>query len=113
MNALVKIDPTNLDYGFDDYISRYAGSFYEGPQAHYSKGNWDVGGEINPTDQFLVDLSSLTETWEIWINKQVKRIVADARGRLPERDELGHNDPELWETGPDGFTKKDPRQEVH
>jgi hypothetical protein len=51
---------------------------------------------------------------ECWKNKQFAgRVAVGVNEPLPPRESLGDNDPAQWDVGPDGYTKRDPWQEVH
>jgi hypothetical protein len=80
-----------------------SGRQIEGALLRFDNKQWSTGKEKTPipngTRLIAVGIKAGCKRWE---NGKVVEFVSQINGHYPKRDELGHDDPELWERGPDG-----------
>ena len=71
---------------------------------------WSTGKEKTPiADGTRLAALGIKACYKRWENGKVVEFVSEINGHYPKRDELGHDDQELWECGPDG-SPSDPWQ---
>ena len=64
---------------------------------------WSTGKEKTPIANGTRQVALGIKTgWKRWENGKVVEFVSEINGHYPKRDELGHDDQELWEPGPGG-----------
>ena len=97
--------------GWDDAAQEAAERIIRGTLLKFADWHWTSGKEATPVEDGtrLVALATAA-LWQRWENgKPVEQIVRQPGKRLPDREELGHNDESLWEKDERG-EPKDPFQ---
>ena len=79
-----------------------SGRQIEGALLRFDNG-WSTGKEKTPIANGTRQVALGIKTgWKRWENGKVVEFVSEINGHYPKRDELGHDDQELWEPGPGG-----------
>jgi hypothetical protein len=94
----------STDDGWNDAAGEASERTIRGALLKFADWRWTAGKEATPvpSDTRLIAIGT-TAAWIRWEErKPVEYRFRPAGGRLPERNELGHSDRELWELGPDG-----------
>jgi hypothetical protein len=97
--------------GWSDAAAEATERTIRGTLLKYADWHWTAGKEATPIEDGtkLVALATAA-MWVRWEDgKPVEYIVRQPGRRLPDREELGHNDKSLWEEDPRG-EPKDPWQ---
>src|SRR5262249_54401348 len=83
-----------------------------GTLLRFADSNWTRGKEAEPVERGTQLVATGTQAAQVrWQDgKPVEWRLQEPGRRLPEREELGDNDPTKWELGPDGKTPRDPWQ---
>jgi hypothetical protein len=72
----------------------------------FADWHWHVRGDSAPIDGRKLVAIGTQALWQKWEHgKPTEHILRQPDKELPERDELGDNDPAEWEKGPDGQPK--------
>jgi hypothetical protein len=97
------IVPANDD-GWNDAAAEAAERTIRGTLLKFADWRWTAGKEATPiADGTKLVAMATAAMWVRWQDrKPVEYIVRQPSRRLPEREELGHNDESQWEEGPDG-----------
>ena len=108
-HTLMQQRPT--DDGWNDAAQEASERTIRGTLLKFADWRWTAGKEATPVEDGtkLVALAT-TAMWVRWDGgKPVEYRVREPGRRMPERDELGHDDESLWELSPSG-EPKDPWQ---
>src|SRR5262245_11196466 len=103
--------PPPADDGWSDAASEAAERTIRGTLLKFADWRWTSGKEATPVEDGtkLVALAT-TAGWVRWENgKPAEYRMRQPGRRLPDREELGHDDESEWEEGPGG-DPKDPWQ---
>jgi hypothetical protein len=99
------------DDGWGDAAKEAGERPIRGTLLKFADWRWTMGKEATPVEAGIRLVAMATQAmWVRWEDgKPVEYRAREPGRRLPDRDELGHDDKELWEEGPDG-EPKDPWQ---
>jgi len=98
--------------GWNDVAAEANERVLRGTLLKFADSNWARGKEASPIERGTQLVATGTRAAQVrWQDgKPVEWRWQEPGRRLPEREELGDNDPTKWALGPDGKTPRDPWQ---
>jgi hypothetical protein len=110
LNENTSVATIGSNDGWSDTAADAAERMLRGTLLKFADGQWTTGKEGNPVKQGLRLIALATShAWVKWDGKPVEYRVRKPGESLPEREELGDDDEEQWQAGPDG-KPRDPWQ---
>jgi hypothetical protein len=106
-NHTLMMKPPAADDGWNDAAGEVAERSIRGSLLKFADWRWTSGKEAAPveagTKLVAIGTAAMWVRWEG--SKPVEYRLREPGRRMPERSELGHDNKELWELGPDGGLK--------